>query len=181
MLSLSHLLFPLISCFFSAILGILFLVLLSVTYRVLCSPFCRLPRPLSNFITIFLPLHLSFRITAFLSFVSVLSSLLSSISFLLCMKKKWKGISSIPIFYFSNEKAHHWACPGCALFSTTAWNTLVKWESARYRGSTQWVTSLALTDNGCFSPHWDILCHDLGLYCIRYSSFKKSIPWQPNI
>lgn len=136
-LSLSHLLFPLISWFFSAILGVLFLVLLSVTYSVLCSPFCRLPRGLSNFITIFLPLHLSFRVTTFLSFVSVLSSLLSSISFLLCMKQKWKGISFILLFYFSNEKAHQWACPGCALFSTTAWNTLVKWESDRYRGSTQ--------------------------------------------
>lgn len=123
--------------FFLAILGVLFLVLLSVTYSVLCSPFCRLPRPLSNFITIFLPLHLSFRVATFLSFVSVLSSLLSSISFLLCMKQKWKGISFILLFYFSNEKAHQWACPGCALFSTTEWNTLVKWESDRYRGSAQ--------------------------------------------
>lgn len=62
-----------------------------------------------------------------------------SINFLLCMKKKRKSISCKPLFYFSNEKAHQWACPDCALFSTRAWNTLVKRESARFRGSTQWV------------------------------------------
>lgn len=101
-------LFPHISCFFSAILGILFLVLLSVAYGVLCSPFCRLPRSLSNFMTIFLPLCPSFP-SGLLHCSPLFQCSLPfclSISFLLCMKKKWKSISCNPLFYFSNEKAH---------------------------------------------------------------------------
>lgn len=47
---------PLFLVYFSAILVILFLLLLSLACGVLCSPFCRHPRSLFNLMTIFLSL-----------------------------------------------------------------------------------------------------------------------------
>lgn len=128
--------------YFSAILVILCLVLLSLACGVLCSPFCRSPRSLFNFITIFssiFPLIQGYCVSLF-CFRALPYCL--SISFFLCKKKKWKSMSCNPLLYFSNENPTREPSHVVFVFHKTT-----KWESARFRGSTQVNYSLALSEN----------------------------------
>lgn len=70
-----------------------------------------------------------------------------AIIFLLWKKKKWKSISCNPLLYFSNENPTREPSHIVFVFHKTMKNT-GKWESARFRGSTQVNYSLALRENG---------------------------------